>query len=154
MTVTLERLESPHQGETETVKARYVVGCDGARSIVRTAIGRELRLAGKRRVAKILGAAARAVAETKCVRIVPPAAGIVGCAEEDLAADIGMLEADADELRQIVRLDPDRQPPQAREDPSHIMLTCRFLEILAQPGRGCLVMIRLCQLPGCEPRLQ
>ena len=43
VTVTLERLEPPHQGETETVKARYVVGCDGARSIVRTAIGRELR---------------------------------------------------------------------------------------------------------------
>jgi phenol 2-monooxygenase (NADPH) len=41
-TVTLERLESPHQGQTETVKARYVVGCDGARSIVRTSIGREL----------------------------------------------------------------------------------------------------------------
>jgi phenol 2-monooxygenase len=41
-TVTLERLEPPHQGQTETVKARYVVGCDGARSIVRTSIGREL----------------------------------------------------------------------------------------------------------------
>ena len=43
VTVTLERLEPPHQGQTETVKARYVVGCDGARSIVRTSIGRELR---------------------------------------------------------------------------------------------------------------
>ena len=43
VTVTLERLESPHQGQTETVKARYVVGCDGARSVVRTSIGRELR---------------------------------------------------------------------------------------------------------------
>ena len=43
VTVTLERLEPPHQGQTETIKARYVVGCDGARSIVRTAIGRELR---------------------------------------------------------------------------------------------------------------
>ncbi len=43
VTVTLERLEPSHQGESETVKARYVVGCDGARSIVRTAIGRELR---------------------------------------------------------------------------------------------------------------
>ena len=42
VTVTLERLESPHQGQTETVRARYVVGCDGARSIVRTSIGREL----------------------------------------------------------------------------------------------------------------
>ncbi len=42
VTVTLERLDAPHQGRTETVKARYVVGCDGARSIVRTSIGREL----------------------------------------------------------------------------------------------------------------
>ena len=42
VTVTLERLEPAHQGQTETVKARYVVGCDGARSIVRTSIGREL----------------------------------------------------------------------------------------------------------------
>jgi phenol 2-monooxygenase len=42
-TVTLERLEPAHQGQIETVKARYVVGCDGARSIVRTSIGRELR---------------------------------------------------------------------------------------------------------------
>ena len=43
VTVTLERLEAPHLGQTETVRARYVVGCDGARSIVRTSIGRELR---------------------------------------------------------------------------------------------------------------
>jgi phenol 2-monooxygenase (NADPH) len=42
VTVTLERLASPHQGQTETVEARYLVGCDGARSIVRTSIGREL----------------------------------------------------------------------------------------------------------------
>jgi phenol 2-monooxygenase len=40
--VTLERLDPPHQGEAETVTARYVVGCDGARSVVRTSIGREL----------------------------------------------------------------------------------------------------------------
>jgi phenol 2-monooxygenase (NADPH) len=43
VTVTLERLDSAHQGQTETVKARYLVGCDGARSTVRTSIGRELR---------------------------------------------------------------------------------------------------------------
>ena len=41
-TVTLERLDPQHQGQLETVKARYVVGCDGARSSVRTSIGREL----------------------------------------------------------------------------------------------------------------
>jgi phenol 2-monooxygenase (NADPH) len=41
-TVTLERLDPAHEGQTETVKARYVVGCDGARSAVRASIGREL----------------------------------------------------------------------------------------------------------------
>ena len=42
VTVTLKRLQPPHQGQTQTVTARYIVGCDGARSIVRTSIGREL----------------------------------------------------------------------------------------------------------------
>src|SRR6202012_2092036 len=37
VTVTLEQTEGPHQGQTETIKARYVIGCDGARSAVRTA---------------------------------------------------------------------------------------------------------------------
>ncbi len=43
MTVSLERLDAGHEGEVETVRARYVVGCDGARSTVRKSIGRELR---------------------------------------------------------------------------------------------------------------
>jgi phenol 2-monooxygenase len=42
VTVRLERVDSEHQGQIETVKARYVVGCDGARSAVRKSIGRTL----------------------------------------------------------------------------------------------------------------
>ncbi|MGY1705993.1 FAD-binding monooxygenase [Geodermatophilus sp. SYSU D00697] len=40
--VTLVRTDPGREGEV-TVRARYVVGCDGARSAVRRAIGRELR---------------------------------------------------------------------------------------------------------------
>ena len=42
VTVTMERTDAGHAGQLETVKARYVVGCDGARSAVRKAIGRQL----------------------------------------------------------------------------------------------------------------
>jgi 3-hydroxybenzoate 4-monooxygenase len=42
VTVRLERTDPAHAGEVETVKARYVVGCDGARSAVRESIGRQL----------------------------------------------------------------------------------------------------------------
>lgn len=42
VSVRLERPDAGHEGQSVTVKARYVVGCDGARSMVRKAIGREL----------------------------------------------------------------------------------------------------------------
>jgi phenol 2-monooxygenase len=43
VTVTLQHLENSEEtGQTSTVRARYVVGCDGARSGIRRAIGREL----------------------------------------------------------------------------------------------------------------
>lgn len=42
VTVTLERTDLAHAGQRETVRARYVVGCDGARSATRSAIDREL----------------------------------------------------------------------------------------------------------------
>ncbi|NGO91316.1 MAG: 3-hydroxybenzoate 4-monooxygenase, partial [Halomonas sp.] len=42
VTVSFDRIDPEHEGEVETVRARYVVGCDGARSTVRRAIGREL----------------------------------------------------------------------------------------------------------------
>src|SRR4051794_38770311 len=43
VTVTLRHMRgSKETGETSTVRAKYVAGCDGARSRTRTAIGREL----------------------------------------------------------------------------------------------------------------
>jgi phenol 2-monooxygenase len=42
VTVKLERIDPGHEGEIETVRARYVVGTDGARSAVRQSIGRAL----------------------------------------------------------------------------------------------------------------
>lgn len=42
VTARLERVDEAHQGQIETVRARYVVGCDGARSTVRKSIGRTL----------------------------------------------------------------------------------------------------------------
>jgi phenol 2-monooxygenase len=41
--VTLRRTDAKRRGEEITVRARYVVGCDGARSRVRAAIGQTLR---------------------------------------------------------------------------------------------------------------
>jgi phenol 2-monooxygenase len=43
VTVTMQHLkEFEETGETSTIRAKYVVGCDGSRSVTRTAIGREL----------------------------------------------------------------------------------------------------------------
>ncbi len=38
----VERTDPGHEGEIETIRARYAVGCDGARSAVRQSIGRAL----------------------------------------------------------------------------------------------------------------
>ena len=43
VTATFERVDGEHQGQIETIKARYVVGCDGARSVVRQSMGRTLQ---------------------------------------------------------------------------------------------------------------
>ena len=43
VSVSLERLDPGHEGQLETVRARYVVGCDGARSAVRQSLGLALR---------------------------------------------------------------------------------------------------------------
>ena len=42
VTVRVERVDAAHEGQIETMRARYVVGCDGARSVVRKSIGRAL----------------------------------------------------------------------------------------------------------------
>ena len=43
VTVRFERQDAGHTNEVDTVRARYVVGCDGARSNVRQSIGRPLK---------------------------------------------------------------------------------------------------------------
>jgi phenol 2-monooxygenase (NADPH) len=43
VTVTLQHLKDFETGEISTIRAKYVVGCDGSRSGTRAAIGRELR---------------------------------------------------------------------------------------------------------------
>ncbi len=43
VTVRFERQDGDHKGVVETIRARYVVGCDGARSAVRQSIGRTLQ---------------------------------------------------------------------------------------------------------------
>ncbi len=43
VSATFERLDAGHEGEVETVRARYVVGCDGARSAVRKSLGLALQ---------------------------------------------------------------------------------------------------------------
>ena len=43
VTVRFERQDAGHEGKVETIRARYVVGCDGARSGVRQSIGRALQ---------------------------------------------------------------------------------------------------------------
>lgn len=43
VTARLERTDPEHEGQLETVRARYVVGCDGARSAVRKSLGRTLQ---------------------------------------------------------------------------------------------------------------
>ncbi len=43
VSATLQRIDPGHEGETEIVRARYVVGCDGARSSVRRSLGVALR---------------------------------------------------------------------------------------------------------------
>ena len=42
VTVRLERIDPAHDGQMETVRARFVVGCDGSRSTVRRCLGRAL----------------------------------------------------------------------------------------------------------------
>ena len=43
VTADIERLDEAHEGQTETIRARYIVGCDGARSAVRQSLSLPLK---------------------------------------------------------------------------------------------------------------
>src|SRR6266403_2620349 len=73
-------------------------------------IGRQFCLLGKGVLAKVLGAAGRAIAEVVGAVVVPPRTLVVRRAVENFEMDVGMIEPDPAELYQIFRLEPDRQP--------------------------------------------
>src|SRR5262249_15878558 len=74
-------------------------------------IRRELGVGRERGGGVLLGAALRPIAEAEGGGVVPPAARIVGRSGEDFVADVGALEADANELHEVLRREPDREPP-------------------------------------------
>src|SRR5688572_24150336 len=76
--------------------------------VVADRVGGKLRLPFQRSRDHGFGIAARLVAVAVGGAVVPPAARVAGGAVEDLVADVGMLEPDADQLQQVVRLQPDR----------------------------------------------
>src|SRR5262249_30009610 len=105
-------LTSHHSHRRALDAAIEFIAAEGAALVPLTdRIGRERGIGLERLVAMILGAAGRPIAEAEGLRIVPEAARIVGAAVEDLADDIRMLKADADELHEVFRLEPDRQSP-------------------------------------------
>src|SRR5207247_224315 len=73
-------------------------------------IGGQLRFGGKRLGAMVFGATLRPITETKRRAIVPPAARVVGHSIKDFITDVRVFEADADQLHQVLRREPDREP--------------------------------------------
>src|SRR5260370_20756782 len=78
---------------------------------VADAIGRQRLLCGQGGSGVFFGAAGGPVAVAERRLVVPPGPFVVGRAEEDLEANVGMLEADADELHKGLGLEPDPHPP-------------------------------------------
>src|SRR5271166_2992665 len=76
---------------------------------VADAIGRQRLLCGKGGSGVFLGAPGRPVAIAERRLVVPPSPFVVGDAEEDLEADIGMLETDPHERNEVLGLEPDRE---------------------------------------------
>src|SRR5262245_49434024 len=102
---------------------------------VADAIGRQRLLRSHGRIDIILRAAAGAVSVSEGRLVIPPGALVARCAKENLIADVGMLEPDAYELREVFGVDPDRQPP---------VIDGRIAEIAdAQAGHPQSVLVRI-----------
>src|SRR5690349_1215749 len=71
-------------------------------------IGLQLGLLGHCVLEEVLSVAGGAIAVVIRLVVVPPTALVPGGAVEDLEAQVGVLEADADQLGQIIGAHPDR----------------------------------------------
>src|SRR5690606_5423451 len=67
------------------------------------------RMAGQHVGGVVLGAVLGLVAEPVGVGVVPPAALVVGGAVDDLEAEVGAFDADAHEVGEVARADPDAE---------------------------------------------
>src|SRR5277367_2642417 len=74
-------------------------------------VGGKPLLSGKRGSGIVLRAAGRTIAVAKRGLVVPPTALVAGRAEEDFITQILVFEPDPDQLHQVLRAQPDRQPP-------------------------------------------
>src|SRR5215471_18538586 len=103
-------LRRPHSQRRPLYPVAEFVAAKGPALVpVADRIGRKFRLRRKRGGAVFLGAALRPIAEAERRAVVPPATHVVGDAIKYFVANVGMLEADADELYKVLRRDPDRE---------------------------------------------
>src|SRR3546814_39703 len=110
LSTLLIRMSQPLLQRLEVVVEVLAAERTAALEIIADRVFRQRPLGFQRGGGEILGLAAGLVAEPQRIGIVPPGAFVVGHAIDHLVDEVGFLEADADQLYQVVGLQPDRQP--------------------------------------------